>query len=148
MKKDVFGKETVAHLFEYTTQLSVDTEPKLIAPQADNESGNLVPTQFIFCLKQKNSKKINSHRWLFNAIGMQLNPEVCILIDAGTKPGPKSLYHLWEAFYNDSNLGGESNVCHTNGIASNACIRCMWRDIRAAQVGQETHQPSGRSTEL
>ena len=53
----------------------------------------------IFCLKQKNSKKINSHRWLFNAIGKQLEPEVCILIDAGTKPGTKSLYHLWEAFY-------------------------------------------------
>lgn len=53
----------------------------------------------IFCLKQKNSKKINSHRWLFNAIGRQLEPEVCILIDAGTKPGTKSLYHLWEAFY-------------------------------------------------
>lgn len=29
-----------------------------------------------------------------------------MLIDAGTKPGKKSLYYLWEAFYNDPNLGG------------------------------------------
>ena len=28
------------------------------------------------------------------------------MIDAGTKPGHKSIYYLWEAFYNDVNLGG------------------------------------------
>lgn len=125
MKKEVDGKETVAHMFEvstwiftsvektatcllfvllsafqqYTTQLSVDTKPTLITPVEGADASNLVPVQMIFCLKQKNSKKINSHRWLFNAIGRQLEPEVCILIDAGTKPGTKSLYHLWEAFY-------------------------------------------------
>ena len=32
----------------------------------------IVPVQIIFCLKEKNQKKINSHRWLFNAIGRQL----------------------------------------------------------------------------
>jgi len=112
MKKDVDGKETVAHMFEYTTQLSVDHKPSLMAPVEGNEAGNLVPTQMIFCLKQKNAKKINSHRWLFNAIGRQLDPEVCILIDAGTKPGVKSLYYLWEAFYNDKNLGGACGEIH------------------------------------
>lgn len=68
-------------------------------------------------LKQENTKKINSHRWLFNAIGRQLNPETCVLLDAGTKPGHKAIYHrkllkaehsaprvliflaVWEAFY-------------------------------------------------
>jgi chitin synthase len=29
-----------------------------------------------------------------------------MLIDAGTKPGDKSLYHLWKAFDQDSNVGG------------------------------------------
>jgi len=66
----------------------------------------------IFCLKQQNSKKINSHRWLFNAFGRILNPEVCILIDAGTKPGHKSLLTLWEAFYNDRHLGGACGEIH------------------------------------
>lgn len=66
----------------------------------------------IFCLKQKNSKKINSHRWLFNAFGRILNPEICILLDAGTKPGPKSLLALWEAFYNDKDLGGACGEIH------------------------------------
>ena len=66
----------------------------------------------IFCLKQKNAKKINSHRWLFNAFGRILNPEVCILLDAGTKPGPKSLLALWEGFYNDKDLGGACGEIH------------------------------------
>lgn len=67
----------------------------------------------MFCLKQRNSKKINSHRWLFNAFGRILNPEVCVLLDAGTKPGSKSILALWEAFYNDKNLGGACGEIHT-----------------------------------
>ena len=76
----------------------------------------------IFCLKQKNSKKINSHRWLFNAFGRILNPEVCILLDAGTKPGPKSLLALWEAFYNDKDLGGACGEIH-------AMLGKGWRNL-------------------
>ena len=58
--------------FKYTTQLSVDATPALVLPQP-NDANNLVPVQIIFVLKAKNQKKINSHRWLFNAIGKMLN---------------------------------------------------------------------------
>ena len=111
MKKDVDGKETVAHIFEYTTQLSVTANQQLIRP-SDEGTNTLPPVQMMFCLKQKNTKKINSHRWLFNAFGRLLNPEVCILLDAGTKPGPKSLLSLWEGFYNDKDLGGACGEIH------------------------------------
>ncbi|KAH7025849.1 family 2 glycosyltransferase [Microdochium trichocladiopsis] len=111
VKKDVNGKETVAHIFEYTTQLSVTPSQQLIRPTDDGPQ-TLPPVQMIFCLKQKNTKKINSHRWLFNAFGRILNPEVCILLDAGTKPGPKSLLALWEGFYNDKDLGGACGEIH------------------------------------
>jgi chitin synthase len=111
MKKDIDGNETVAHIFEYTTQLSVTPNQQLIRPHDDSAS-TLPPVQMIFCLKQKNTKKINSHRWLFTAIGRILNPEVCILLDAGTKPGPKSLLALWEGFYNDKDLGGACGEIH------------------------------------
>ncbi|KAL4751816.1 hypothetical protein BDW72DRAFT_212574 [Aspergillus terricola var. indicus] len=121
MKKDVDGRETVAHVFEYTTQLSVTANQQLVRPQGD-ESTNLPPVQFIFCLKQKNSKKINSHRWLFNAFSRILNPEVVILLDAGTKPGPKSLLSLWEAFYNDKTLGGACGEIH-------AMLGPHWRKV-------------------
>jgi chitin synthase len=111
MKKDVDGKETVAHIFEYTTQLSVTANQQLIRP-TDDSAATFPPVQMMFCLKQKNTKKINSHRWLFNAFGRLLNPEVCILLDAGTKPGPKSLLSLWEGFYNDKDLGGACGEIH------------------------------------
>ncbi|KAE8163827.1 chitin synthase-domain-containing protein [Aspergillus tamarii] len=112
MKKDVDGRETVAHVFEYTTQLSVTATQQLVRPHDNESSSNLPPVQFIFCLKQKNSKKINSHRWLLNAFSRILNPEVIVLLDAGTKPGPKSLLSLWEAFYNDQTLGGACGEIH------------------------------------
>lgn len=111
MKKQVDGKDTVAHIFEYTTQLSVDAKPQLVLPH-ENDPNNLVPVQIIFVLKAKNQKKINSHRWLFNAIGKILDPQICVLIDAGTKPGHKSIYYLWEAFYNDAHLGGCCGEIH------------------------------------
>ncbi|KAF6842173.1 chitin synthase 1 [Colletotrichum musicola] len=111
VKKDVDGKETVAHIFEYTSQLSVTPNQQLIRPVDDGPS-TLPPVQFIFCLKQKNTKKINSHRWLFNAFGRILNPEVTILLDAGTKPSPRSLLALWEGFYNDKDLGGACGEIH------------------------------------
>lgn len=93
MKKQVDGKETIAHIFEvrpttsnarprltgalqYTTQLSVDSTPQLVLPVGEDPN-NLVPVQIILILKAKNQKKINSHRWLFNAVGKML--QVCIL---------------------------------------------------------------------
>lgn len=111
MKKKVDEKDTVAHIFEYTTQLSVDPTPQLIVPHED-DANNLVPVQIILVLKAKNQKKINSHRWLFNAIGRHLQPEICVLLDAGTKPGHKAIYYLWEAFYNNPHLGGACGEIH------------------------------------
>ncbi|KAL4736029.1 chitin synthase C [Aspergillus similis] len=132
MKKDVDGRETVAHVFEYTTQLSVTATQQLVRPHA-NESSNLPPVQFIFCLKQKNSKKINSHRWLFNAFSRILNPEVIVLLDAGTKPGPKSLLSLWEAFYNDKTLGGACGEIH-------AMLGSGWRKVMNPLVAAQNFE--------
>ena len=49
----------------------MDATPQLVLPQA-NDPLNLVPVQIILVLKAQNQKKINSHRWLFNAIGKML----------------------------------------------------------------------------
>lgn len=78
----------------------------MINPSSCDEACGPAPVQFILIIKAKNQKKINSHRWIFNAIGGMLEPEVCVLIDAGTKPAADAIYHLWSAFYNDPNLGG------------------------------------------
>lgn len=100
-KNLVNQKEVTAHVYEYTTQVSLDADLKFKGAEK-----GIVPCQMIFCLKEKNQKKLNSHRWFFNAFGKALSPNVCILLDVGTKPGPDSLYHLWKAFDIDSSVAG------------------------------------------
>ncbi|KAJ6151499.1 Chitin synthase C [Penicillium chermesinum] len=111
MKRSVDGRDTVAHIFEYTTQLSVTPDQRLIRPNED-EASNLPPVQMILCLKQQSSSKINSHRWIFNGLCRMLTPEIVILLDAGTKPGRQSFLSLWQAFFNDENLGGSCGEIH------------------------------------
>ncbi|EZF24422.1 chitin synthase 1 [Trichophyton rubrum D6] len=100
-KNIVNQKEVTAHLYEYTTQVSLDPDLKFKGAEK-----GIVPCQMIFCLKERNQKKLNSHRWFFNGFGRALNPNVCILLDVGTKPEPTALYHLWKAFDQDSNVAG------------------------------------------
>lgn len=69
-----------------------------------DSSNGIPPIQMIFVLKEKNAKKINSHRWFFNALCPLVNPRVCALIDVGTKPEEKSLYYLWKAFFSNSQV--------------------------------------------
>lgn len=100
-KNQVNQRDVTAHVYEYTTQVSLDADLKFKGAEK-----GIVPCQMIFCLKEKNEKKLNSHRWLFNAVGKALNPNVCILLDVGTRPGDDSLYHLWKAFDRDSTVAG------------------------------------------
>ncbi|CAG8540628.1 5003_t:CDS:2, partial [Ambispora leptoticha] len=101
MKDNVNGKPVTGHVFEYTSQLMVDSNMDIRG--ADKK---IPPVQIIFCLKEKNAKKLNSHRWFFNAFAAQLQPRVCILLDVGTKPSHTSIYHLWKAFDRDPSVGG------------------------------------------
>ncbi|CAG8553718.1 20774_t:CDS:2 [Cetraspora pellucida] len=73
-----------AHIFEYTTQISIDHSMN-IKTGKDTE---VVPIQILFCIKEKETKKINSYRWFFNAFCPVLRPNICILIDVGTEPDP------------------------------------------------------------
>ena len=135
-KNKVDNKHVQAHVYEYTTQLSIDPDLKF----KGLEKG-IVPAQVIFCLKERSkcmpflnwdgptfaypysldAKKLNSHRWLFNAFCPLLQPNVVVLLDVGTKPSPKSIYHLWKTFDLNSNVGGAVScglyrilVCYTH----------------------------------
>ena len=92
-KQQVNNKDVTAHIYEYTTQvgMAIKNDAVQLIPKQQ-------PVQILFCLKEKNQKKINSHRWFFQAFGRVLDPNICVLIDAGTKPGPRSIYDLWKAF--------------------------------------------------
>lgn len=101
-KQQVNGKDVTAHIYEYTTQIGME----LKGNQVHLKPRSGVPVQMIFCLKEKNQKKINSHRWFFQAFGRVLDPNICVLLDAGTKPGRDSIYHLWRAFDLQPMCGG------------------------------------------
>ena len=101
MKSTLNGQPISAHLFEYTTTFGLDQDLHFRYPDK-----GVVPTQIIFLMKERNQKKINSHRWFFNAFGPCLQPNICVLLDVGTMPGPKSIYHLWKTFDLNSNVAG------------------------------------------
>jgi chitin synthase len=62
--------------------------------------------QVTFILKEKNAKKINSHKWFFNAVCESIQPNVVFLLDVGTKPAETAFYHLYRAFERDPLIGG------------------------------------------
>jgi chitin synthase len=120
MQNAVNNKPVTAHLFEYTATFGLDPNLRFVYPDK-----GIVPTQIIFCMKEKNQKKINSHRWFFNAFASLLQvslgvppwhlrvmaynsrqPNICVLIDVGTRPSTKSIYCLWKTFDLNSNVGG------------------------------------------
>ncbi|KAI8911759.1 chitin synthase-domain-containing protein [Gorgonomyces haynaldii] len=101
IKTSVNAQPVSAHVFEYTVPVSIDGQFNIKRGDLNN-----FPVQVLFCLKEKNQKKINSHRWFFNAFGPILNPTVCVLIDVGTKPTDKSIYHLWKEFALHPNVAG------------------------------------------
>ncbi|KAI8384377.1 glycosyltransferase family 2 protein [Radiomyces spectabilis] len=110
-KNIVDGKPVKAHLFEYTTQISVDAKMNI-----KGAARGIVPVQILFCLKEQNQKKINSHRWFFNAFGKVLQPNICVLLDVGTRPGNTSIYHLWKVFHTHANVGGAcGEICVMKG---------------------------------
>ncbi|KAF8559990.1 glycosyltransferase family 2 protein [Imleria badia] len=107
-KDSVAGKDVTAHIFEYTTNV--------VVTETGEVSSGACPVQVLFCLKEQNKKKLNSHRWFFNAFGPLINPNVCVLLDVGTKPTGTSIYELWKCFDSHSNVGGAcGEICVDTG---------------------------------
>uniref|UniRef100_V5F0Z4 Chitin synthase n=1 Tax=Kalmanozyma brasiliensis (strain GHG001) TaxID=1365824 RepID=V5F0Z4_KALBG len=108
MKDHVLKKPVEAHIFEYTTRVQVTEKGEVqVTP---------CPIQVVFCLKEQNKKKLNSHRWYFNAFCQMLQPNVCILLDVGTKPTGTSIYELWKSFDKHPRVGGAcGEICVDTG---------------------------------
>lgn len=122
-KDSVGGKDVTAHIFEYTSNVVVTETGEVSTGQC--------PVQIIFCLKEQNKKKLNSHRWFFNAFGPLINPNVCVLLDVGTKPTSTSIYELWKCFDKHSNVGGAcGEICVDTG---RACSLLLTSPLAASQ---------------
>jgi len=70
---------------------------------ASTKSGLL---QVAFLLKEENAGKLHSHRWVFNAFSMQLQPEYIYLLDVGTIPHKDSFVKMFECMETEPLCGG------------------------------------------
>ncbi|KAF8899212.1 chitin synthase 2 [Infundibulicybe gibba] len=122
-KDSVAGKDVTAHIFEYTSSVVVTDSGEVSPGQC--------PVQILFCLKEQNKKKLNSHRWFFNAFGPLIKPNVCVLLDVGTKPTGTSIYELWKCFDKHSNVGGAcGEICVDTG---RGCSLLLTSPLAASQ---------------
>lgn len=99
-KSSIDEKAVRSHVYEYSSPVGIDKINDKVHLCANN-----TPVQYLFCLKEKNSRKINSHRWALQAFAPLINPKIVIFIDAGTTPSTSSFFHLWKAFH-DPNVAG------------------------------------------
>ena len=44
-------------------------------------------------------------RWLYQAFGQLLDPEICIQLEVGSKPRPNCILEMWRAFHHNKDLG-------------------------------------------
>ncbi|KAG8685801.1 Chitin synthase, class 2, partial [Ceratobasidium sp. 394] len=122
-KDEVAGKDVTAHIFEYTSTAVVS--------ETGEVAQGSTPVQILFCLKEQNKKKLNSHRWFFNAFGPLIKPNVCILLDVGTKPTGTSIYDLWKCFDKHSYVGGAcGEICVDTG---RSCSLLLTSPLAASQ---------------
>ncbi|KAE8222510.1 hypothetical protein CF319_g4309 [Tilletia indica] len=112
VRKTVLGDEIRAHLFEHT--ISVPSPD-----WAAREHGDVrvppprIPVQAILCMKTRNMKKINSHRWFFSLCSI-LQPRACVLLDVGTRPFDNALWHLWRPIYLNVDIAGTCGEIRTS----------------------------------
>ncbi|KAJ3557459.1 hypothetical protein NP233_g11737 [Leucocoprinus birnbaumii] len=111
-KDSVGGKDVTAHIFEQVNFLSW-------------------LKRSLMSMTEQNKKKLNSHRWFFNAFGPLINPNVCILLDVGTKPTGTSIYELWKCFDKHSGVGGAcGEICVDTG---RGCSLLLTSPLAASQ---------------
>lgn len=123
-KSKINDKTVKAHIYEYTSTVGID-----VVNDRVHLGPNSCPVQFIFCVKEQNAKKINSHRWALQAFGNDLNPRVVMMLDCGTRPSRDAFYHLWRAF-RDPNVAG---ACGEMKASLGQGLRLLINPIVAAQ---------------
>lgn len=79
------------------------------------------------CIRSSGAEEL-----LSSAFGACLRPNVCVLLDVGTQPGPDSIYHLWKAFDINSSVGGAcGEIVALKGMFWKNLLNplCVWRDL-------------------
>jgi hypothetical protein len=94
-----------AHLFEYTTSFALT--PDYAYDFGAKGKTAIMPCQIMFCLKEKNAKKVNSHRWFFNAFCPLLQPN-------GASAAARSSFRALDMLNEPCCHGWQSAFCSTS----------------------------------
>ena len=93
-EKDI--PKNILHLWQVTTwDLGLED---------DNLKGRRM--HIMFAVKHRNDGKINSHKWFFQGICKYLKPELCLMLDIGTRMDDYALLKLYAHMKADKNCGG------------------------------------------
>lgn len=87
-----------------------------------------IPVNCLFFLKEHNLRKINSHRWLFNAFAKSVKAEFTILVDVGTILDKQSIYEIFTEFKSNKNVAGVCGEIYVEFNKGN-----FWKPLVAAQ---------------
>lgn len=60
----------------------------------------------MFCIKQRNDGKINSHKWFFQGMCKYLKPDFTLMLDIGTRPDHYAIQKLYKYMLNNPRAGG------------------------------------------
>ena len=70
------------------------------------EKQSLPTISVLFCIKKNNAGKLDSHWWMYRALGTYLNPKYCFQTDVGTAPDLRAIYNMWQQFENNDDVAG------------------------------------------
>lgn len=126
-KNKINDDDVVSHIYEYTTMVGIS---KIYKDHITLTTDNQIPVQMIFCLKEQNQRKINSHKWALKAFAPVLDPNIIILLDVGTEPENKSLYKLWKSFKDNPQVAGS---CGEIKVSLGTGWRLLLNPLVAAQ---------------
>lgn len=65
----------------------------------------LLYVNMFFCIKYKETGKLNSHNWFINGFCQELNPKFFFLIDVGVRPYPDAIYKMYRQMRVNPNVG-------------------------------------------
>ncbi|CAG8689716.1 5198_t:CDS:2 [Gigaspora margarita] len=112
-KAKVNNKVMEAHIYEYTTLISIKHSKNSVETKKNEE---IVPTQNLLCLTEQSKKTIDSSQWFFNTFCIDSIDFYVIFIKSY-----ESLYGLWNSFSVDPDVAG---VCGNIDIKDEIYSNC------------------------
>ncbi|MEM1392998.1 MAG: glycosyltransferase family 2 protein [Cyanobacteria bacterium P01_H01_bin.150] len=96
------AREHNLSLVELLRQKDIQSEKNYSYLSNSQESCNFT---VIFCIKEENTGKLDSHWWFYNRLCPVIQPDYCIQMDVGTVPEDKTIQRLCQTLDYDKQCG-------------------------------------------